>query len=89
MYSYVCTYISTATVESLGRVITLRIDLDQRQREIETALRDVADLAMSVLHDCEESGADCRGLPNPSIFFTVANFSKVSLNTCACTVIVL
>lgn len=66
-----------ATVESLGRVITLRIDLDQRQREIETALRDVADLAMSVLHDCEESGADCRGLPNPSIFFTVANFSKL------------
>lgn len=75
-----CTCIPTAieaSGDNLGSVLTLHIDLDQRQQEIETALRDVADLAMSVLQDCQESGADCSGLPNPSIFVTVANFSKV------------
>lgn len=80
MHVQLCTCTPTAiegSGDSLGTVVTLRIDLEQRQREIETALRDVADLAMSVLQDCEMSGADCRGLPNPSIFVTVANFSKV------------
>ena len=86
MYMVMCAihmYFAIAAIEAsdeiVERVVTSSIALDDRQQDIETALEGVVNLATTVLEDCEISGADCQGLPHPSIFtFTTVNVSVVS-----------
>ena len=82
-YTHVCSCTCIAAIEAsdeiVERVVTSSIALDDRQQDIRTALEGVVNLAATLLMDCESSGADCQGLPHPSIFtFTTVNVSVVS-----------
>ena len=77
---------TTAAIEASGgvlvRIVSSSTLLNSRQRALHAALEDVADLANSVLVQCERNpGADCEGLPHGSIFVSTANYSLVSLYT--------
>jgi prominin 1 len=62
----------------LDRIVSSSTQLDSRQQALHTALEDVADLANSVLVECERTpGADCEGLPHGSIFVSTTNYSLV------------
>lgn len=78
-----CPHSPTAAIEASGgavsRIVTTSSELVTRQEDLETALEAVADLADSLLEECERTpGADCEGLPHRSIFVSNANYSQVS-----------
>ena len=87
MYMYMTAAIEGSS-ERISRVVSVSNELRREQRRIKVALVGVANDADSLLEDCQSSGADCRVLPNPSIFITVANYSMVNRRTsnytCAC-----
>ena len=66
-----------ASGATLEKVASSSLRLNTRHRHVEEALVGVVDLATSLLEECENRSADCQGLPHPSIFVLVANYSTV------------
>ena len=62
-------------------LLPLVLNLDTRQHELEGTLESVVGLSNSPLVECQRSmGADCRGLPHPSVFVSNANYSTSKMH---------